>query len=98
MGVRPLIEDFLLDYLFKKKIDNILGLFQNVLDELKKDKELGKYIHPNSALQGIQTIEKDGIITVRVTLITKTNLKFKVNRKYNYLLLKELEKQKVALG
>lgn len=75
-------------------IDEILAMFQSVIDELKQDKDLK--IYDESKVIGIKHMDiAAGNVTVTVMIVAPPFLREKIDKKYSYLLLKLLERKRV---
>lgn len=78
-----------------KVIDDILTMFKTILDQLRTNKNLGKFIQNGSTVLGIQEIKDDGGLIIRTVIITKASKREEIERLYRYLVLKEFEKQEI---
>ena len=79
----------------EKTIDDILQIFTEILDHMKTDKHLGKFIQHGSCVQGIQEIKDDGGLVIRTVMVTKASKKEELERLYRYKVLKTFEGREI---
>lgn len=78
-------------------IDMTLKAMTEALEELQKEKEIKHLIYEGTEVLGIMDYKIDGRIIVRGRIITSSEMRFKIARKYRYLAKKNFEKYKIAL-
>ena len=81
-----------------QNIDKILACANDALILLGKDEELGKYLLPESTVNGIENFQTFGHVTVRVSLFTYPARRLEMARQYRYIIKKEFEKHKITIG
>lgn len=79
-------------------IDKTLKAAEVALAKLREDEELGRYVLPESKVNGIDSIQTFNFMTIRVSLFTPPTRRLDAGRKYRYLAKKEFEKQKIVIG
>lgn len=80
----------------KGRIDDILPVFGIALDQLYNQKDLGKFVTHDSRISGIDEVKENGTLIIRIILQARIMHRGAISRRYRYLVLKELEKKKLA--
>jgi small-conductance mechanosensitive channel len=82
-----------------QKIDMIIKAAEEALGKIQDDKEVGASLFPGAKIDGINEF-KDAtpIMIFRVTLITQSDMRWEVARKYRYYMKKACEKHTVTIG
>ena len=79
-------------------IDAVLKSASESLKLLGEDEELGKYLLPDSKVNGIENFQTFGHIIIRASIFTYPSRRLEVARKYRYLVKKGFEKHKITIG
>lgn len=74
-------------------VDRLLKRFGVALDQLRAHPDLGKYLHKDSVVLGIQDVKEEGTIIVRTALVTRFVQRNMVARQFRYLVLREFERK-----
>lgn len=80
------------------KIDPLLKVAEKTLQEIQKDKEVGKRILSGSQVKGIEKFTKNGKMVVKIVLFTNWRHQWSLARRFRYLLKRNLEKSKIPLA
>jgi len=78
-------------------IDDVIGVLEQSLVILRKDKIVGASIHENSRVEGVDSIHP-GHIIVRTLILTKAAGRWSAGRTFRRLALKEFDKAKILLS
>lgn len=79
-------------------IDLAINAMQEAIKELQKDKDLASSLFPGLKIEGIEEFKIDGKMILRAKIITRSELRANIARKYRYLVKKNFEKYRVTLG
>ncbi len=80
-----------------QSIDQVFKALKKALTTIKKDPVLKLLISETSSVQGIEDIHQ-GRIIIRVLILTRAAFRWDVARKYRYLVIQQLEKEKILLA
>lgn len=83
---------------YKGDIDKILPVFTQSLEQLYAQKDVGKYATHDSRISGIEEIRDSGTLVIRTILVTRITHRGAVSRRFRYLVLKQLEKNKLSVA
>lgn len=78
-------------------IDLTLKAMNDALKELQRDKDVLDFIFKESDVLGIEEYKTDGKMILRAKLVTISDVRLTVVRKYRYLVKKNFEKLKIGL-
>ncbi len=81
-----------------QKIDDVLKIANDSLRLLEEDEELGRYLLPDSKINGIESFQTFGHIGIRVSIFTYPSRRLEIARKYRYIVKKGFEKHKIKIG
>jgi len=81
-----------------QEIDRTVKAMEEALESLKKDHDVGDSVFAGSEVLGIEEYKVDGRMILRVRIVTTSELRLMINRKYRYLAKKNFEKYKIALA
>lgn len=79
----------------QKPIDNILEIFETVLNALKKNDSIK--LSPDSKVIGIKKIESNGVV-ISTLLIINNSQREAIETEFNYRILKAFEKRKISIS
>jgi len=79
-------------------IDKVLKAAENALKLLQDDPEYTDSLFPGSEVNGIDDFKNIDIMIIRVTITTYPIQRWKIAKKYRYLVKKEFEKHKLVFA
>jgi small conductance mechanosensitive channel len=80
-----------------QSVDKVFEALTRALAAIRKDPAVGDFIQENSRLEGVDSIS-NGVMIVRVLLITRPSERWNVGRTFRRIALKELERAGVLLA
>ncbi len=78
-------------------VERAIDALEAALSELRKNKDLGKLVHENSRIEGVEAINP-GHLVLRVLILTRASERWNAGRTFRRIALKELGKANILLA
>jgi moderate conductance mechanosensitive channel len=76
-------------------VDKFMKVIQRAIDDLLADKDLKEVVFTTSRIDGIEDIRPGNQLVIRVTIVTTSERRLEVARKFRYLLKSEFDDNKL---